>query len=157
MKHSRTPTLLALLLASLLTCNLAHAALTPNAAGDEITDSKTGLIWKRCAEGMAWSSASSTCTGTATTYTLEQALAHAKTLAGAGWRLPNVKELSSIVDDSRVRPAINTLAFPETPFNWFWSASPNAGDSSNAWNVNFSSGSVLNNNRSNSSRVRLVR
>ncbi|MCP3950938.1 MAG: DUF1566 domain-containing protein [Desulfobacterales bacterium] len=39
----------------------------------------------------------------------------------------------------------------------FWSASPNANNSSNAWNVNFNNGNSNNNNRNNNKHVRLVR
>ena len=148
-------TLLALLCTALLS-SAAHAAFTPNAAGDEITDSKTGLIWKRCAEGMAWSV--NTCTGTAATYTHEQALARATAQAGsAGWRLPNVRELSSIADKTRSNPAIDTAAFPATPSAGFWSASPYVGYSNYAWVVYFSYGNVNGYSRYNGFHVRLVR
>ena len=40
---------------------------------------------------------------------------------------------------------------------WFWSASPNANNSSNAWNLNFNNGNDNNNNKSNDNHVRLVR
>lgn len=39
----------------------------------------------------------------------------------------------------------------------FWSSSPNAGNSSNAWNVNFNNGNDNWNNRNNTNAVRLVR
>jgi hypothetical protein len=39
----------------------------------------------------------------------------------------------------------------------FWSGSPNAGNSDNAWNVNFNNGNDNWNNRSNANHVRLVR
>jgi hypothetical protein len=39
----------------------------------------------------------------------------------------------------------------------FWSSSPNAQNSNNAWNVNFNNGNSNNNNRTNTNRVRLVR
>ncbi|MBP6733493.1 MAG: DUF1566 domain-containing protein [Chromatiaceae bacterium] len=40
---------------------------------------------------------------------------------------------------------------------WFWSSSPNANNSNNAWNVNFNNGNVNNNNKDNAKYVRLVR
>jgi Protein of unknown function (DUF1566) len=157
MKPIRTLALTTLLSASLLACTAAHAALAPNAAGDEITDSKTGLIWKRCPEGMAW--AVNTCTGTAARYTHEQALARATAQAGtAGWRLPNVKELSSIVDISRKGPAIDTAAFPATPSSWFWTSSPYVGNQNFTWDVHFNIGAVVYSNyRGYTYHVRLVR
>lgn len=114
---------------------------TYSAAGDEVTDSKTGLIWRRCSEGQTWSGG--TCTGTAATYTHEQALVQAQSQAGtAGWRLPNVKELSSIVNKALVNPAIDSTAFPVTPSEWYWSSTPYAGYSGYAWLVAFDDGGV---------------
>ncbi|MCP4417006.1 MAG: DUF1566 domain-containing protein, partial [Chloroflexi bacterium] len=39
----------------------------------------------------------------------------------------------------------------------YWSASPNANNSNNAWNVNFNNGNSNNNNKNNNKHVRLVR
>ena len=39
----------------------------------------------------------------------------------------------------------------------FWSASANANNSGNAWNVNFNNGNANNNDKSNTNQVRLVR
>jgi len=121
--------------------------------GAEVTDSQTGLIWQRCSAGQSWSS--NTCTGTATAYTHEAALVYAQTQTG--WRLPNVKELSSIVDISRSNPAIDPVAFPATPSNGYWSASPYAGSAANAWVVNFGNGYVNHYGRDVNDLVRLVR
>lgn len=116
----------------------AQARYTYSAAGDEVTDTKTGLTWRRCSEGQAWSG--TTCTGTAATYSHEGALARAKTQIG--WRLPNVKELASLADKTRTSPAIDTTAFPATPSEWYWSATPFAGNASFAWDVFFGAGHV---------------
>jgi uncharacterized protein len=118
---------------------LVLAALVPIAAsaqthvtstdGTEVTDQKTGLIWRRCAEGMAASSGS--CTGTAGTFSYKAALAQAATQAISsklGWRLPKVRELVSITDLTHSNPAIDSAAFPSTPSSWFWSASTYADD-----------------------------
>ncbi len=122
--------------------------------GSEVTDSQTGLVWRRCAEGMAWSG--STCTGSTSTYTHEQALARAKTQTG--WRLPNVKELGSIVDRSRSYPAIDVAAFPATSSTLFWSSSPVAGYAGGgAWYVVLDDGRVDGSDRNGSGAVRLVR
>jgi len=126
--------------------------------GSEVTDQKTGLIWRRCAEVMSWSG--TTCTGTASMFTHEAALQQAAAQAtgtGVAWRLPNIKELASIADRSRSNPAIDSTAFPATPASWFWSSSPYVGDSYSAWYVNFNYGFVLNYGRGNAVYVRLVR
>ena len=39
----------------------------------------------------------------------------------------------------------------------YWSASPNANNSNNAWQLNFNNGNDNNNNRNNNNHVRLVR
>lgn len=48
--------------------------------GTEVTDTKTGLIWRRCPEGMTWSGTA--CTGTVTLFTHEGALQRAAAQAG---------------------------------------------------------------------------
>ena len=114
----------------------AQARYIYSTAGDEVTDTQTGLTWRRCSEGQTWSG--TTCTGTAAAYYHEGALAQAKTQTG--WRLPNVKELASIADKARTAPAIDTTAFPATPSHWYWSSTPYAGGASNAWLVSFYDG-----------------
>jgi hypothetical protein len=145
----------AVLLACLCPVGLVHAqaSYTYSANGAEVTDAKTGLTWRRCSEGQSWSG--STCVGSADTFTHEQALAHAKTQSG--WRLPNVKELSSLVDSSRVNPAIDITAFPATPSAWYWSSSPYAGWAGVAGGVGFGGGQVGFNWRDYLNHVRLVR
>jgi Protein of unknown function (DUF1566)/Repeat of unknown function (DUF5648) len=96
-----------------------------SANGQEVTDSQTGLIWRRCSEGQTWSG--STCAGFASSYTHEAALAQAtaQTIAtNVAWRLPNFKELSSIANRANANPSIDTSAFPSTPSARFWSSTP---------------------------------
>lgn len=124
--------------------------------GAEVTDKRTGLIWKRCSEGQSWSG--STCTGSATTHTHEGALALAQSQAATGWRLPNVKELASLADKGCQNPAIDSTAFPNTPSYGYWSSSPYVGDASGAWIVYFYDGSVgYYGSRLDGYHVRLVR
>lgn len=122
-------------------------------------DKKTGLIWRRCAEGMVISGG--TCTGEASEFTYDEALQHAAAEAGRtglGWRMPEKDELASILDESRSSPAIDPTIFPATPSNWFWSASPVVGSSGYAWGVDFDDGDVDDGYlRSGSGYVRLVR
>ena len=83
---------------------------------------KTGLTWKRCAEGQTWNASKLICDGLAFCgYNWSQALS----LASGGWRLPNLKELLSIVERRNYQPAINTTVFPATSQTaTFWSSSP---------------------------------
>lgn len=65
-------------------------------SGDEVTDTVTGLLWKRCVEGLS----GATCTGTAkpASYKGAQALAVEAAKAGKPWRLPSRAELAGLVD-----------------------------------------------------------
>lgn len=131
----------------------AQARFSYSTNGSEVTDSKTSMIWQRCSAGQSWSG--STCTGTATVYTHESALSYAQTQTG--WRLPNVKELSSLVDRTVVNPSIDSVAFPATPANYYWSASPYVGGAGRARVVYFRDGGVKNFTRDQNLQVRLVR
>ncbi len=122
----------------------------------------TALTWKVCSEGQAWNNGN--CTGTITTHTWQEALQIPQTLNAAGgysnnadWRLPNLKELTSIVEMQCYNPAINTTIFPSTAGSYYWSSSPYAGYSLHAWFVSFYDGFDGFNNRYNDHRVRLVR
>jgi hypothetical protein len=124
-----------------------------------VTDVRTGLMWDRCPRGQSGVA----CAGAATTFTWGNALFDAANANVANykgyndWRLPNVKELESLVETCRVTPSINESAFPATPSSGFWSGSPGASDTANAWYVGFFSGSALIVNRSFAYGVRLVR
>jgi hypothetical protein len=65
----------------------------------------TGLVWRRCVEGMVWSNGTQTCDGTATDFQWKQGADLLPGQSQGGWRIPNVKELYSIVDQKRVTPS----------------------------------------------------
>ena len=122
-----------------------------------VSDSATGLIWKRCLEGQS----GSTCTGSPQSFTWQQALEHARDAVFAGnslWRLPNKNELESLVERRCYGPAINLTYFPNDP-GWgvVWSSSPNAGDFDGAWSVGFYNGYVGYHFKNDGNYVRLVR
>ncbi|QDO94953.1 DUF1566 domain-containing protein [Formosa sediminum] len=78
-----------------------------------ITDQATGLMWQQVDDG--------------NTYNWKESLIYAKnsTLAGyTDWRVPNTKELQSIVDyEKKTIPAINENFFNCTnPDSWFWTS-----------------------------------
>jgi hypothetical protein len=127
-----------------------------------VTDTRTGLMWKQCSEGQTGSPGA--CFGAASNLSWSQALARAEasTFAGyADWRVPNVKELSSLVEDCRAEPAINYALFPNTPglYSHFWSATTYARFSNQAWVVGFNRGQTKTPNRGalHLYHVRLVR
>ena len=79
-------------------------------------------------------------------------------LCGAtDWRVPDIEELRSIVDYSRIDPSIDTDYFPNTRSSGYWSASPYASNSSYAWRLYFYDGYDFHNGRYHSNYVRLVR
>ena len=146
-----------------VTCQAGIAASNPDSAYTDngngtVTHIPTGLTWKRCQEGQIWSSG--TCTGTATKANWSQALTQAATSNYAGqtdWRLPNVKELRSLVEECRMRPSINDTIFPNTPGYDVWSGSPYASYAGYAWYVNFNHGGSSQYFRNLSFGIRLVR
>jgi hypothetical protein len=149
---------LALLLLSLAGAGFAQERFTPSAGGQEVADSRTGLVWRRCAEGMVWKG--KTCTGQATFFTQPDAAARAKaaSASGAEWRLPILKELSSIVSAREAeegKAAIDPNAFPGTPVARFWTSS-STGPGYFTF-VGFSDGSAGEAPRATSAAVRLVR
>ncbi len=107
-----------------------------------VADNVTGLMWQGCAAGLTGEDCAS---GDTLAMNWQDALSYCQDLDWGGhtdWRLPNVTELTSIVDDSRRDPAIDLAFFPETPSVWFWSSSSYTGFSSGAWRVDFSLGYV---------------
>ncbi|MDX9805477.1 MAG: DUF1566 domain-containing protein, partial [bacterium] len=55
------------------------------------------------------------------------------------WRLPNIEELKTLIDDTIYSPA---STFPGMPSSLFWSSSSRVNYTSYAWLVNFSNGNV---------------
>lgn len=126
------------------------ARFTVDAAGATVTDQATGLIWKRCSEGLSGANCAS---GAAASLSWQAALG----TAGAGWRLPNRNELASLLERQCSNPAINASVFPGTPAQSFWSASPYARDGAWAWYVDFNAGDIFPLPKSQLKSVRLVR
>jgi len=126
-----------------------------------VTHTKTGLMWKQCPEGL---SGAGCATGTAATYTWQGALQAAESLNAAGgfagftdWRVPNIKELHSIVEHQCDLSSVNATIFPATGIHNYWSASPSFSITSRAAAIIFDSGFVNHHSKSFAFRVRFVR
>ncbi|CAK8719565.1 Adhesin [Candidatus Electronema halotolerans] len=126
-----------------------------------VTDSKTSLTWKKCVEGFSGDDCGS---GTPDTFTWQEALQQSSVVNNSGgfaghtdWRLPNINELISLVEEQCSNPAINLNRFPNTPSSVVWSGSPYAGYSVYAWYVDFHSGGSNAHSRNYVHAVRLVR
>jgi hypothetical protein len=132
-----------------------------------VTHHRTGLMWKSCVEGKEWAAETGTCTENSGNYTWKAALALPASVNTNGgyaghtdWRLPNIKELQTIVDYACYNPAINVVIFPETPSgdnHYHWSSSPAISESSKAWTLRFVQGIFYTRDRSEQNPVRLVR
>lgn len=131
-----------------------------------IRDPKTGLEWKRCSEGQVWNSVTNGCDGIARGYRWKAALDWVQNVNGgmAGeslgrndWRVPNIKELVSIVEDQCFYPAVNLGVFPSTPSSLFWSSSPVASLAGGARGVSFDYGYAGGGFKDSAFQVRLVR
>jgi hypothetical protein len=112
-----------------------------------VYDTKTKLTWQQTVPSTTyyWADARAYCAGVSVGGT-------------AGWRLPTMKELMTIVDFSRATaPLIDPIAFPGTPSGVYWSRSLWPGSSSLAWYVPFNSGYTASADFFNKEYVRCVR
>ncbi len=73
------------------------------------------------------------------------------------WRLPNIKELASIVEYQCQNPAINLTVFPNTLPNAYWSSTSHITPTTGAWSLFFEDGNVNTAIQSNLFNLRLVR
>ena len=133
------------------TCNRAMVESTPTSrfirddAKQTVTDRKTGLMWAMCANGQ-WGKDCKF--GSVALWQWRPALLIAADSTFAGyddWRLPNAKELESLVEVKCAFPAMNLEVFPnagdtEVGNAKFWSSSPVAGRDRFAWSVAFDRG-----------------
>jgi len=139
----------------------AMAGLVDNEDGT-VTDTATGLMWQTCSYGQEWDEIDKVCTGSAVTLSWQQALEAAEALTWSGhsdWRLPNINELQTLVDDKTLNPAIDTNFFPNTRSSPYWSSTTAAYRTDYAWRVDFYYGPVHHRDKSDSDHnyVRAVR
>jgi hypothetical protein len=134
---------------------LPTAALIDNGDGT-VTDITTGLMWQKAAEAKNdWESALSFC--------------ETLTLAGYDdWRLPNAREMQSIIDYTRRRPSIDTRYFstptepdPAEPDryapNGYWTSTIYASNDDAGWVADFDNGAFFHHRKNNKYGVKAVR
>ena len=111
-----------------------------------VTDTSTGLMWQQATADtrMTWKEALSYCEG----------LSLAK---HTDWRLPNKKELQSIVAYGAYNPAIDNDYFPDTMSSGYWASTTPAGNINRAWNYDFGDGNDYGRKKASSYYVRAVR
>lgn len=133
-----------------------YTVLNPIGISSVTVDNVTGLMWvtnPRTDAGFkgpqTWESALTSCTVTL------NGMAYA---GYTDWRLPNVRELMSIVHyGAGAAPYINTTAFPGTLSNYYWTSTTYNSGSTYAWRVDFNFGSVTTDLKINNYYVRCVR
>jgi len=133
----------------------SYTIYSPGGTSSVTVDNRTGLMWVTNPNDA----------GIASTYSWENALlACENTIGAAGtyagysnWRLPNVRELASLVDYGRQNPAINTAYFFNTQSNFYWSSTTITSASNNAWYASFIDGAVTTNTKTNPYNIRCVR
>ena len=113
-------------------------------ANGTVKDTQTKLTWEQAVSpaSYTWADAATYCAGLS--------------LDGAGWRVPAIGELQTIVDES-TNPAADATAFPMTPSEYFWSSSAVVDDPSRAWDTFFANGSTYSFAMTMSKSVRCVR
>lgn len=103
-------------------------------ATGEVQDNYTKLVWEQATHqpAMDYATAVATCSGLTTN--------------GDSFRLPTVNELSTLVEDSRVAPAINQTMFPDTVWGsgdtyYYWAQDAWAGSTAGTgWGLNYNDG-----------------
>jgi hypothetical protein len=130
---------------SVFIATTAGAASFTNNGDGTVTDNSTGLMWQQGeSSAMTWEATLSYCEGL--------------TLGNhPAWRLPNIKELESLTDDTRYNPSIDTTLFPNAHASAYWSSTTHASSTYYEWYVYFGSGYVSSSFWSNSRYVRCVR
>lgn len=108
-----------------------------------VTDTRTGLMWRRCSLGMVWDAGR--CAGERGTYPWERAavaiqMVHAEGgLSGhTDWRLPTLVELMTLVQEGT--GLRHREAFPGVSPSHHWSSTPWNAELSRYWNVHMGDG-----------------
>lgn len=136
----------------------AGAVLVDHGDGT-VSDMQHGLMWTRCALGQSGAG----CAESAEKHGWSQAMDAARSrnaanwLGHADWRVPNAKELATLVDRAHAQPAIDATMFPGTAPAAHWTTTSYAPDAHAAWAVFFGSGDLLAYDKRAPARVRLVR
>lgn len=108
------------------------AAYPGDAANNVVNDLKTGLQWRRCEEGRRWTG--TRCQGVMYVFAHQDALLWAQTMPG--WRLPNVKELHSLIPESTAY-AMDPQAFPGAEPWGYWTSTPHVAAPQRTLQVDF--------------------
>lgn len=160
------------LFASAQNCFSNRPATAPNERYTDnfdgtIYDKKTMLEWKKCPEGYTYDSGNGSCNLADTIgYSWQEAFERAnaintgtagENLGHGDWRLPNVKELTSLYEMQCTQPTINTAIFFEPEDEWYMSSTPVLSSSTHIYFVSFSIHTIIKDWNGAKRSVRFVR
>ena len=106
--------------------------------GERVRDELTGLVWPRSANVLgypaSWQDALDAVAG----------LNRSAYLGSADWRMPNRRELRSLVCHGEKKPALPPgHPFREVFLGWYWTSTSKAGLPAYAWNVHLEGGRMF--------------
>ncbi|WP_250459510.1 DUF1566 domain-containing protein [Microbulbifer litoralis] len=126
-----------------------------------VVDTRTHLMWRACLEGVTGEACDE---GKPLALTWAEALAYVPNANGDGgfaghsdWRLPNIRELGTLVELQCTGPAINLAVFNNAPAAGVWSSSPSGFHTHYSWYVDFVTGAFTYGERAKPKAIRLVR
>jgi hypothetical protein len=111
-----------------------------------ITDNLTNLIWQKFPITIA--------------QTWEQAILYSENLVLANandWRLPNIKELQSLNDETVIQPSVSPLYFQNIGIKKYWSSTSLPNQNTKAWYWNTAYGITTYDDKINSNYIICVR
>ncbi len=111
--------------------------------GYYVIDLKNKIEWLKCTTGQQWSDEKNTCIGNAVKLdylAIKEANKLLDEQLDGKWRLPNRKELESLVCKKCDGVKINKDLFPKTPAEPFWTSQRNWWSPKFYWSVNFFTG-----------------
>lgn len=128
-----------------------------------VTDVELKLMWTRCSVGQTWNG--KICDGQASTHTWDSASQAASDVNSSGtyfyndWRLPQLKEIATLIERRCSNPRVNLSVFPNTPAGIFWSSTqrPGTGEVQRVYALSFGDDGVDYQTRDQRNHVRLVR
>ncbi|MBK1694295.1 hypothetical protein CKO09_06010 [Chromatium weissei] len=122
-----------------------------------VRDTYTGLMWKRCVEGLTGVGCE---LGKPKLLRWNNAMQRGRLVVFAGyadWRLPDQTELASLLQSRCYGVELDAVTFPNTPAERFWTSTPAPYYENSAWMLHFGHSATTFGTKSDVGYVRLVR